>query len=61
MGAKLVGVVDVDEMGFDIVGNGLVVFWFPESSLTSGAIKEVFKNKRKLHQLNVKNYTHLII
>lgn len=61
MGAKLVGVVDVDEMGLYIVGNGLVVFWLPESSLASGAIKEVFKNERKLHQLNVNNYTHLII
>ena len=34
-GSQLVGVVDVDEVGFDVVRNGIVVCWFPEGGLAT--------------------------
>ena len=36
-GSQLVGIMNIDEMRFDIVRNGLVVFRFPKDSLPSSA------------------------
>lgn len=51
VGAELVGVVDVDEVGLDVVRNGLVVLGLPEGSLPRGAVQPRLHHQRELHQL----------
>ena len=54
MSAKGVGVVDVDEVGLDVMRDGLIVLWFPEGGLAGGAIEPRLYYQRQLHQL-IKN------
>jgi hypothetical protein len=49
--AESVGVVDVDEVGFDVMRDGLVVLWFPEGGLAGGAIEPRLNDQGQLHQL----------
>ena len=40
-GSEFVRVVDVDVVGFDIMGDGVIMFGFPKPGLSGSAIKAV--------------------
>ena len=39
LGSELIGFVDVDVVGFDVVWDGVVVFGFPKPGLPGSSIK----------------------
>lgn len=40
-GPELVGVMYVNEVGFDVVRNSIIVLGFPEGSLSGSSVKKV--------------------
>ncbi len=40
-GSECVGIMDVDEMRFDVVRDGFVVFGFPEGGLSCSAVQPI--------------------
>ena len=47
-----VGIVDIDEMGFDVVGDRLVMRWLPEFGLSRSSIEMIFQSEKQIHQLS---------
>lgn len=45
-------IMDVDEVWFDVVGNRLVVHWFPELSLSRSPVEVILQCAEQIHQLS---------
>lgn len=52
VGAGGVGIVDIDEVGLDVVGDGFVVHRLPEFCLSGGSIEVVLQSEKQIHQLS---------
>lgn len=50
--AGSVGIVDVDEVGLDVVGDRFVVHRLPELGLPRSSIELVFQSEKQIHQLS---------